>query len=59
MDMSGLVIALIVLAVIFGVVGLLVEALQWLLIIGVVLLLIGLFRAFMSGRSSGRRSTSA
>ena len=46
----GLVIALIVLAIIFGVVGLAVEALKWLLIIAVVLLVVGVARAAISGR---------
>jgi hypothetical protein len=52
MDM-GLVIALIVLAIIFGVVGLAVAALKWLLIIAVVLLIVGIARAVMS---RGRRA---
>lgn len=38
----GLVIVLIILAILFGVGGLLLEGLQWLLIIAVVLLVIGL-----------------
>jgi hypothetical protein len=46
----GLVIALIVLAVIFGLVGLFVSALKWLLIIGVVLLVIGVARGVIAGR---------
>jgi hypothetical protein len=49
--MSGLLIALIVIAVILGLIGLVVEALQWLLIIAGVLLLLGLVRALLSGRS--------
>ncbi len=46
----GLVIALIVLAVVFGVVGLFVAALKWLLIIAVVLLVVGLARGVIAGR---------
>ena len=46
----GLVIALIVLAVIFGLVGLFVSALKWLLIIGVVLLVISVARGVIGGR---------
>jgi hypothetical protein len=48
----GLVIALIVLAVIFGAVGLFVAALKWLLIIAVVLLIVGVARGVISGRSA-------
>jgi hypothetical protein len=48
----GWVIALIVLAVIFGIVGFAVAALKWLLIIALVLFVLGLVRAFMSGRRS-------
>ena len=47
--MTGFVIVLIVLAVVVGVVGLLVEALQWLLIIAAVLLVLGIARA-VAGR---------
>jgi hypothetical protein len=46
----GLVIALIVLAVLLGVLGLAVAALKWLLIIAVVLLVVGVARAAISGR---------
>ena len=46
----GLVVALIVLAVIFGLVGLFVAALKWLLIVAVVLLLVGVARGVISGR---------
>jgi hypothetical protein len=46
----GLVIALIVLAVVLGLVGLFVAALKWLLIIAVVLLVIGLARGVIAGR---------
>jgi hypothetical protein len=46
----GLVIALIVLAVVLGVVGLAVAALKWLLIIAVVLLVVGVARAAIGGR---------
>lgn len=48
----GWIIALIVLAVIFGVIGLVIEAVQWLLIIAGVLLLAGLARGFLAGRRS-------
>jgi hypothetical protein len=48
----GWVIALIVLAVIFGVVGLVVEAVKWFLIIAGVLLLAGVARGFVAGRRS-------
>jgi len=48
----GLVIALIVLAVIFGLVGLFVTALKWLLIVGIVLLIVGVVRGVISGRSA-------
>jgi hypothetical protein len=44
----GLVLVLIVLAIVFGVVGLVVSALKWLLIIAVVLFVLGLV--------SGKRS---
>lgn len=47
----GLVIILIILAILFGVGGLLLEGLQWLLIIAVVLLVLGLVTG---GRSRGR-----
>jgi hypothetical protein len=47
----GLVIALIVLAVIFGLVGLFVTALKWLLIVAVVLLVVGVVRGAISGRA--------
>jgi hypothetical protein len=46
----GLVIALIVLAIVLGVVGLAVAALKWLLIIAVVLLVVGVARAAIGGR---------
>jgi hypothetical protein len=46
----GLVIALIVLAVVLGVLGLAVAALKWLLIIAVVLLVVGVARAAISRR---------
>ena len=48
----GWVIALIVLAVLFGVVGLAVEAVKWFLIIAGVLLLAGVARGFLAGRGS-------
>ena len=47
------VIALIVLAVVLGVIGLVIEAVQWLLIIAAVLVVVGLARAFLAGRRSG------
>ncbi len=40
----GLVLAIIVLALLFGVIGFVVSALKWLLIIAVLLFLFGLFR---------------
>ncbi len=46
----GLVIALIVLAVVLGLVGLFVAALKWLLIVAVVLAVVGLVRGAISGR---------
>jgi len=49
----GLLLALIVLAVIFGVIGLAVSALKWLLIIAVVLLVVAVFRG-MVGRGRSR-----
>ncbi len=55
--MSGLVIALIVLAVIFGVIGLVVEALQWMLIIAGLLLVVGLVRIFITSRMDKSGST--
>lgn len=54
--MSGLIIALIVLAVIFGVIGLVVETLQWMLIIAGILLLVGLVRIFL-GRAGSSGTT--
>jgi hypothetical protein len=47
----GLVIALIILAVIFGAVGLFVTALKWLLIVAVVLVLVGVARGVTSSRT--------
>jgi len=44
----GLLIALIVLAVIFGVLGLAIEAAKWLLIIAAVLLVVAVVRAVLS-----------
>ncbi len=44
----GLVVALIVLAVIFGVLGLVVTALKWLLIVGLVFLVAGLVAGFVT-----------
>jgi hypothetical protein len=50
----GIVIALIVLAIILGAIGLIVAAAKWALIIALVLLIAGLVRGFMS-RGSGTR----
>jgi hypothetical protein len=47
----GIVIVLIILALIFGGIGLLVEGLFWLLIIGLVLLVVG---GIMGTRAGGR-----
>ncbi len=44
----GWVIALIVLAVIFGVIGLVVTALKWLLIVGLVFLVAGVVAGFVT-----------
>jgi hypothetical protein len=49
----GLVIALIVLAIIFGGIGLFVAAAKWALIIGVILLIAGIVMGFM-GRGRTR-----
>lgn len=46
----GLVLALIVLAVVLGLVGLFVAALKWLLIVAVVLFVVGLARGVIAGR---------
>lgn len=51
------VIALIVVAVILGVVGLVVEAVKWLLIIAAVLFVAAMARAFLAGRNSGKTTT--
>lgn len=48
----GLVLALIVLAVIFGVIGLVVRALKWLLILAVALLVAGLIRGYAARDTS-------
>ncbi|MCU1677962.1 MAG: hypothetical protein JWM93_2720 [Frankiales bacterium] len=49
----GLLLALIVLAVIFGVIGLAVAAMKWMLIIAVILLVVAVVRGAMSrGRGS-------
>lgn len=50
----GVVIALFVLALLFGGLGLLVEGLQWALVLALVLLLIGLVGAASGYRSRGR-----
>ena len=47
----GLVIALIILAVILGAVGLFLTALKWLLIVAVVLVLVGVARGVISSRT--------
>lgn len=47
-----LVIALIVLAIIFGVVGLVLTGLKWLLIIAVILLIAGVVRGFLARGNS-------
>jgi hypothetical protein len=52
-DVMGIVIALIVLAIIFGGIGLFVAAAKWALIIGVILLIAGLVMGFM-GRGRTR-----
>ena len=50
----GLLLALIVLAVIFGVIGLAVASLKFLLFVGIVLLAVAVVRGIMGrGRSSG------
>jgi uncharacterized ion transporter superfamily protein YfcC len=56
--MSGLLVALLVVAVILGLVGLLVEALWWMIVIGAVLLVLALVRAFLAGRASKDTSRS-
>ncbi|MDP9820618.1 hypothetical protein [Nocardioides massiliensis] len=53
----GWVIALIVVAIILGVIGLVVEAVKWLLIIAAALFVIGLVRAFFAGRGSAKNTT--
>ncbi|MDQ1681508.1 MAG: hypothetical protein QOG52_952 [Frankiaceae bacterium] len=50
----GLLLALIVLAVIFGVVGLVVASLKFLLFVGIVLLIIAVARAVISRGTSSR-----
>lgn len=50
----GIILLLIILALVFGGVGLLVEGLMWLLIISVVLFIVGGVMGFGRGRS-GRR----
>ena len=46
----GLVVALLVLALVLGAVGLVVRALKWLLILALVLLAVGVVRGFAAGR---------
>lgn len=48
----GLVILLVVLAVLFGIVGLVVSALKWLLIIALVLFAFGVVRGLAARKSS-------
>ncbi len=48
----GLVIALIVLALVLGLIGLVVNALKWLLIIAAVILVIGVARGAIAGRNN-------
>ncbi len=48
----GWVVLLVVLAVVFGVVGLAVEAAKWLLIVAGILLLVGVARAVMSRQTT-------
>ena len=52
-DVMGIVIALIVLAIIFGGIGLFVAAAKWALIIGLILLIAGIVMGFM-GRGRTR-----
>ncbi len=46
----GLVVLLLILALIFGGIGLFVEGLKWLLIIGLVLLVVGAVTGYRGGR---------
>ncbi len=48
----GLVVLIIVLAVLFGVIGLVVSALKWLLVIALVLLAFGVVRGMAARKSS-------
>lgn len=48
----GLVLALIVLALVFGVIGLVFKALKWLLIIAVALLVTGVIRGMANRKSN-------
>ncbi len=48
----GLVLALIVLALVFGVIGLVFKALKWLLIIAVALLVAGVIRGMANRKSN-------
>jgi hypothetical protein len=54
--MSGAAILVLILALLLGGVGLFVEALRWLLIIAVVLLLVSIFTG-ARGRAGGGRAT--
>lgn len=48
----GIVVLLLILALVFGGVGLFVEGLMWALIIGLVLLVVSAFMGFSGGRRS-------
>lgn len=48
----GVVVLLLILALIFGGVGLFVEGLKWVLVIGLVLLIAGALMGFRGGRST-------
>jgi hypothetical protein len=50
----GWVVALLVLALIFGVVGWVVEAVKWLLIIAVLLVVAGAVRGYLAARDTQR-----
>jgi hypothetical protein len=52
----GIILLLIILALVFGGIGLLVEGLFWLLVIGVVLLVAGAVMGFTRSRGGGRGS---
>ena len=50
----ALALTLIVAAIVLGIVGLVVKALKWALIIAVIVFLVGLFRGFMARRTTSR-----